>query len=392
METTEEIMICKQKFEEMLIEQQRSVFVNPTDGQPILVEHFLNFLDLTPVLTTLEERYKEKYRFKYPMEAMLRTMIYFKLKGYTFLTDVFRDLVALPNLATDLGFDFIPDYKTLYHFLIYRLGSKGVKEIFDVFVKANIEEAKNQGLTIGDEVGMDACPIPAKKKDEEADWNGHYEIWCYLWHNFRCMDTNLPLDYHLTNGREDEAHFFAPFLLRLISQYRIKPNRVFVDCGYSSFENIARSYVYWNIEVVSNIAKDWIYHEDATKKDIDRWYQKLWKEPYFKPKASWGYKLYALMLTDETRFKLVGKHYRNNILTRYEECPDGYLDHYHLRNRIESHHGTEKRNFEIKNIEAKGIERTSAHMGMHLIGLHAVALCRLQHEVTTGLINTVGLV
>lgn len=322
---------------------------------------------------------------------MLKTMIYFKLKGYTFLTDVFRDLIVSPNLATDLGFGLIPVYKTLYHFLIYRLGSEGIKNIFDAMVKANIKEGRKQGIIIGNEVGLDACPIPAKKKDTEADWNGHYEKWCYLWHNLRCMDTNLPLEYHLTNGREDESHFFAPFLLRLIEDKGVKPKRIFVDCGYSNYENIARSYLYWDIDVVTNIAKDWVYHMDA-EKEIDRWYQKLWKEPFFKPNADLEYKLYVLMLTDEPRFKLVGKYFRNNILTRYEECPDGYLDHYHLRNRIESHHGTEKRNFKIKNIEAKGIERTSVHLGMHLIALHAVALCRLQNGITEGLIDTVGLV
>ena len=46
----------------------------------------------------------------------------------------------------------------------------------------------------------------------------------------------------------------------------------------------------------------------------------------------------------------------------------------------------------IKNKEAKGIERIATHIGMHLIALHAIALCRLQNGITTGLTNLAGLV
>jgi len=101
---------------------------------------------------------------------------------------------------------------------------------------------------------------------------------------------------------------------------------------------------------------------------------------------------YAMIMSNESRFKQVGMYYRNNILTRYEECPDGYMDHYHFRNRIENNHGTEKRKTEIENIEAKGIERITTHIGMHLIALHAIALCRLQNGITSGLTNLAGLI
>jgi hypothetical protein len=198
--------------------------------------------------------------------------------------------------------------------------------LLDAFVEANRRELLKQGITLGEEVVLDSCPIPAKKKDEHADWNGHYEIWCYLWHNLRCMNTGLPLNFHVTNGREDESHFLAPFILKLKTLQHVDPIRVYIDGGYAGFENIARMYVYFDIEVVCNIAKDWKFSELGTKAEIERRYNKLWKQSYFRPKADFDYIQYAMMMSDEPRFKQIGMFYRNNILARYDECPDGYMD------------------------------------------------------------------
>ncbi|MEM0466183.1 MAG: transposase [Candidatus Thermoplasmatota archaeon] len=369
-----------------------SDFVNPSEEYPVQIEDFLHHLDLTPILPTLQQLYGEDYRFKFPMDAMLKTLIYFKLKPYNFLTELWSDLVASPHLADALGFKNIPDYNTLYHFLIKRLNSKGMKLLLDAFVEANRRELEKHGITLGEEIIQDVSPLPAKKKDKEADWNGHYELWCYLWHNLRCMHTGLPLNFHITNGREDEAHFLAPFILKLTTLQQIHPIRVYIDGGYTGFENIARMYVFFNIDVVCNIDKDWKYSDLGTEAEIQRRYNKLWKQPYYQPHADFNYIQYAMMMSDEPRFKQIGMYHRNNILARYEECPDGYLDHYHFRNRIENNHGTEKRKTEITHIEAKGIERTTTHIGMHILALHAIALCRLQHGITTGLTNLAGLI
>lgn len=369
-----------------------NTFVNPSEKLPVKIEIFLRHLDLSNVISALQELYKEEYRFKFPMDAMLKTMIYFKLKPYKFLTDMWNDLIASPNLADDLGFKEIPNYNTLYHFLIKRLNSKGTKLVLDAFVEANRKELQKHGITLGKEIVLDASPIPAKKKDKQADWNYHYKMWCYLWHNLRCMHTGLPLNFHITNGREDESHFLAPFVLKLKTKQYIDPVRIYIDCGYAGFENIARMNVYFDIDVVCNIAKSWKISELGTETEIWRRYSKLWKQPYFKLKADFEYIQYTMMLSGGRRFKQVGMYYRNNILTRYEECPDGYMDDYHYRNRIENNHGTEKRKTEIKNIEAKSIERITTHIGMHLIALHAIALCRLQNGITVGLTNLAGLV
>jgi len=375
-----------------LVTNTDTSFVNPSEECPVQIEEFLHHLDLTPILPTLQELYDEEYRFKFPMDAMLKTLVYFKLKPYNFLTELWNDLIATPHLADALGFKHIPDYNTLYHFLIKRLNSKGMKLLLDAFVEANRKELEKHGIILGEEIVLDASPIPAKKKDEEADWNGHYEIWCYLWHNLRCMRTGLPLNFHITHGKEDEAPFLAPFVLKLKYLQNIHPIRVYIDGGYAGFENIARMYVFFNIDVVCNIAKDWKYSDLGTEAEIQRRYNKLWKQPYYEPQADFNYIQYAMMMSDEPRFKQIGMYYRNNILARYEECPDGYLDYYHFRNRIENNHGTEKRKTEVTNIEAKGIERTTTHIGMHLLALHAIALCRLQNGITTGLTNLAGLI
>ena len=379
--------------DELVIDRFRSDFFNPTKDVPVRIDDFLNYLDLSQITPTLLTFYDEEWRFGFPKEAVLKTLIYFKLKKYKFLTDLWRDLVATPELADNLGYDDIPDYKTLYHFLIVRLGSKGIKKILDAFIEANRIELLKYGIKLGEEVGLDATPIPAKKNDDEATYNGHYKMLCHMWHNMRCMKTNLPLEFHITNGTEDEAHFLAPFLMRMKYLKNIYPKKMYVDCGYTDFMNLARCGEYFDdLEIICNIGKSWNFHWKGTKKGINETYQKLWQKPFHKPDADFDWMIFKLMMTDETRFKQVGMYYRNHILAKYEECPDGYMDDYHQRNKIESHHGTEKRNFNIKNIEAKGIEKTTAHLGMHLIALHAIALCRLQNGITEGLTNTVGFV
>jgi hypothetical protein len=52
----------------------------------------------------------------------------------------------------------------------------------------------------------------------------------------------------------------------------------------------------------------------------------------------------------------------------------------------------QKSYYNIKNIEAKGIERVTTHLGMHLISVLVVSLCRLQNGVSEGLTDTAGLI
>lgn len=368
--------------EEQLIKEK---FVNPATDNPVRIQDFLKHLDLSEIVSVLNDMYAEEYRFKYSPEAVLKTMIYFKLR-HRFLSEVFDDLITDPDLATDLGFNMIPNYKQLYHFLNYRVGGKGTQNLSDAFVKAILSIYPK----LGERLVIDATPLEAKPTDKDAEYNGHYKMKGYLWHGLRCLDTSIPIAWHVSHANEDEGTFLAPLLMKA-RQLGIKFEKVYSDCGYASLENIMRVHEFFGADFRFNLAKDWVIRKDGTIKAMKKRYQKFWLErmPFWEPNASFEHMKRFLIMVG--RSKMIGAYYRNSALKEYEECPDGYLDDYHLRNRIEGNHGTEKRQTELKNFNGKGINKFTAHVGMHVIALQAIALCRLQNGISERLINLGGL-
>ncbi len=94
-----------------------NIFENPTPDYPVRAQDLVRQLDLEFVRPVLNEMYAEEHRFKFDPIPVLKTMIYWRLSGKRFLTEVFNDLLTDPDLADNLGFVDIPDYKQLYHFL-----------------------------------------------------------------------------------------------------------------------------------------------------------------------------------------------------------------------------------------------------------------------------------
>jgi len=226
-------------------------FINPTTDNPVRIQDFLKHLSLSRITPTLKKMYEEDYRFKYQPGAVLKTMIYFKLKR-RFLSEVFIDLTTDPELVENLGFCMIPDYKQLYHFLNYRLGGDGTKILSDAFVIAIREEFAKLNVAFGERLVIDATPLAAKATDRDAQYNGHYKIKGYLWHNLRNLDTGIPIAFHVTNANEDEGTFLAPLLMKA-RQLGIKFREVYFDGGYASLENIMRVEEFFGAKVYCNI-------------------------------------------------------------------------------------------------------------------------------------------
>jgi len=310
------------------------------------------------------------------------------------LKEAYDVLITDPRMAETMGFiEGIPTYSAFDKFIV-KLSEIGVKPIFDAFLAVVRQEyefrTKNK---LGREIMIDATPLKGKPSDKDAEYNGHYKMKGYALHNVRDLETNIPLEYHVTSLCEDEAHIMAPMIMRMREIHGIFPERVFIDCGYASFKNIARLREYWDIDVICNLGEDWIRHDDANREGIERQYHKKWGEAGWWGNISFKFmKLYLMASNDTRRFDLVGQYHRNSILAIYEEAPDGYLDHYHSRNRHEGQHGVEKNKTEIMNIGGKGIQKFSAYVGLHLIALLAVALIRLQNGETEELVTLGGLV
>jgi hypothetical protein len=382
------------------------VFVNPCAEAPVQAIEIMKYINMEPLRPLVDRLYSNNFRaknaFRFPIMAGLRTLVYGKIKNHAFLSNIYHDLITIDGLAEVLGYDdCIPSYSQLYKFTNEMMEIKGVKALVDEMVRINIKEAKKLGLNIGEDITMDASPIQACPKDPDAQINGYYYKTmkikkCYLWHNLRCLRTRLPLAFHLNHGNDDEGKFFLPFILKA-KTLGANINKVYVDCGYATKENIASAKVHWDIDVVTNISNAWTPNLQATLGEIEKKYQKLWNKmrkygiDLFVPGVKDEYMEMALiMASDEInprRHQLVGDYYRNDVLAKHEECPDGYLDDYHQRNIVESTHGTEKRNGTIKRTEVRGIEHNTIQLGLHILAIHLVANVRLRHGITEGLTN-----
>ncbi|MFQ6063693.1 MAG: hypothetical protein ACE5J9_11055 [Methanosarcinales archaeon] len=64
-------------------------------------------------------------------------------------------------------------------------------------------------------------------------------------------------------------------LLFTIKNKGIDFEKVYVDGGYTSYQNIARVHVYWNARVVCKIAKNWRMQDNITIAHIYKEYNKV---------------------------------------------------------------------------------------------------------------------
>ncbi len=93
------------------------------------------------------------------------------------------------------------------------------------------------------------------------------------------------------------------------------------------------------------------------------------------------------------KYEVVGSYYRNKHMKEWENNYDGTKAEYNKRAGIEAFHGHIKQQMHIeKFFDKRGIEKAEMHVLLCYISLLCVALCRLQHGVTEGLVNVKCLV
>ena len=145
---------------------------------------------------------------------MLKLLSLYKLKHYSFLTQLWRELDD--RTVRLLGFKWKPSYKTVWHWLNKRIGPQGLETIHAALIQAINQALAAQGVRLGKRASGDATPIEAKLNDKEAAYNGYYKEHCYLVHRLVCCITNLTLQWFVTPGNVDEGKFMVPMLVKAI--------------------------------------------------------------------------------------------------------------------------------------------------------------------------------
>lgn len=390
----------ERRFNEWELEKyggSRTEFYNPDTDNPMKLTLFLSFLDITVLEDAMKPFYKRQASIKY-LGSMGRTLVFMKVKGLTPAKTV-NYLKTHPYDAELLGYQQnmdgsfeIPCGETIRLNLKNRFGVKGVKKIDQAIFIALRVAAGKLDVDLGDCCGSDAFPVKSVSSDKDADYNGHYKVTGYkvaTTESYNPETGIVPLVGDVIAINEDEGKTLLPHMKQL-NKNGIHVNDLFVDGKYATISNIAQIEVIYGTSLHYDIADNWVYNEHATPSDMKVEYQKFHNESDFRVFASEdsmrGY------LIKKRCYDSVGHMIRNMHMAAKNECPDGYLDHFHQRNMTESENDFIKNDMGLQQaIKRKGKEAVELELHFTLLSLHVLALIRLQNRCKKRLVSTSGL-
>jgi hypothetical protein len=332
---------------------------------------------------------------------MLRLVAYRMVKGFVYLTDLWRDLKARPEVALRLGFTRVPSYGAIYHFINTRLKAEGFERIRVAVLKLVEEACVKHGSAWDGRVSVDATPMEALRGDREAAYNGYYRMLCFLVHKVVDCTSHLTLSWCVAPGDVDEGGLLAALLLKARS-LGFKVREAFMDNGYASSENYASL---WLMRI-----KAWIgFRRKARRgwrgrlKTLRLRYRKMYgsllstkaiRPLRFDPKPernSLNKLLLALLLSGQHEY--VGAYLRNLSLKAHRKLRKRWLKKYHgKRNTVEGSNGHHKTQLNLDSLSAKGLEKAKNHVSQVFLTEAIVAYGRVQHGTTSSLTRMAELI
>lgn len=394
------LTFLERRFNECELEKyggSRTEFYSPDDEHPMRLSLFLSFMDVTPLEDVMKQFYRRHASIKY-LGSMGRMLVFMKLKNFTPGQTV-NYLKTHPVDAELLGFEKnvdgsfeIPCGETIRLNLKHRFDVEGIKKIdFAIFIALRMA-AEKMDVDLGICCGSDAFPIKSVSSDKTAEYNGHYKITGYkiaTTESYTPETGIVPLIGDVIGINDNEGDTLIPHLKELKScGVHVKEN--FVDGKYATISNIAYAEILEGTTLHYNIADNWVYDYTATPHTIKIEYQKFHHESDFKVNASEDFMMSYIV--KKGCYEPVGHMIRNMHIAAKEECPDGYLDHFHQRNMAESENDYIKNDNGLQRaIRRKGKENIQLQFHFTLLALHVVALVRLQNGVKKNLVSKRGL-
>jgi len=364
-----------------------SGFIDPTPSKPVDTVQFISLLDLSPLSTLLKKFYREPYKIKHPPQAMLKLFALQKLKRYKFLSELDRELDQ--QAIKLLGFRYKPSYKTLWHWLNKRVGPQGLETIHTELMKIINKALAAQGICMAHQVAGDATQVEAKPQDEEAAYNGHYKMRCYLLHHLICAKTGLTLNWIIAPGNVDEGQFMLPLLAKAIAD-GFKPQRLVLDNGYAHFFNYEIPNLL-GIKLLIGFRKRnkpcWRGKPRTLKLRFRKMIKagKLTKEKLAEldmksdpEKISLEDVVCALAIAGQHEY--AGAYYRNKSLADFKRDRKGWMSLYAPpRSFIEGSHGHQKDWLDLDNFVEKGLRKARLHVALCMLSEVLVACTKVQH-------------
>lgn len=368
-------------------------FIDPTPNIPVDAIQFISLLDLAPLYVFLRQFYREPYKIKHPPEAMLKLVALQKLKRYMFLSELDRELDD--RAIKLLGFKYKPSYKTLWHWLNKRVGPDELEAIHTELIKLINQALVTQRIWMAKQAAGDATHIQAQSQDEEAAYNGHYKMRCYLVHHLICSKTGLTLNWIVAPGNIDEGKFMLPMLAKAMAD-GFKPERLVLDNGYAHYFNYEIPNLL-GIKLMIGFRRRPKLSWRGKPKTLNLRFRKMVKagkltaqklaELDMNPdpeKNSLEEVVCALAVAGQHEY--AGAYYRNRSLAEFRRDRKGWLSSYAPpRSFIEGSHGHQKDWLDLDDLIEKGLRKARLHVALCMLSEAVFACVRVQHGVVKAL-------
>lgn len=235
---------------------------------------FLHFLCIEDISKYVERTLytNKRWHFKYNVSSMIKlfiVMCFRKLSYEKTVSSLTEEEAILLSFYDENGFIKLPSGKTLHHFVKYRLGEDGLKEIMMLVGE------KILSLTQIKEAKIDSTPLEASRYDKHADYNPHYQ--CKMDKAHITMVGTYPIFMTHTNGNASDS----PELIKHIEALKkMNANIDFysADGGYDSFMNHADIWYHLNARPIISYSSNAVINKEGEIERIDHWLNKMWKK------------------------------------------------------------------------------------------------------------------
>ncbi|MCA1819958.1 MAG: hypothetical protein LC620_07930 [Halobacteriales archaeon] len=363
-------------------------FQNPCEDESVLAAEFLSHLDLNRPTINLVLKQAYPYLDEIPglkeaVHARVRFVAWKTLKGFNQIKPAYRSLSLDPGAQWLLGFrEGLPCYDTFREHINERLSGC----VHEQLLRELLMEQHRLLPTLGLVQVQDATPLEARRREDEAPYNPHYDV--------RMMKAELRWDVpheallsqQYYDGLASESHWLTPITQRL-QDAGIHGNRLTVDGGYTSLLHIA---LQWRVGQILAFKPQeaWKINPAAALRSVLKRYQNHRTNPDFLVDASLDAKLRFLIdHGTEHDIDAVGRYLRDTYISTKTREENALVKSHRSQN--------EGLNAELKRLPTMPARRGKRELLRRsqacTLTLHLVQLTRLQRGVTTHLCRTANI-
>ena len=290
----------------------------------------LHSLNIDDIAQHVENNYysNKDWHFKYRVSSMIKLTVVMCFRNLSFDKTIssLTDEEALLLLFVDSNDNIsLPTGATLHHFMKYRLGESGFREIMEKVASRILY------LTSSKDLKTDSTPLEASRYDKHSDYNPHYN--CKMDKAHITLIGTCPLYMTYTNGLAHDSPQLKQHI-EFLTRLNTEADSYALDGAYDSFTNYADIWNDLNVNPTISLPSDAVVSTEGKIERINHWMNKMWKSggsPHFPLNRKLKF------LYNHAREKQVGMYLRNQSIedTEFQKKKDTRQDcerfHKHIK-------------------------------------------------------------